>query len=176
MALALCVVGCGQFARTFAKSVRSFGGFPPSQGVDLFFASRDRRRARAYARRFGGLDFYGSYEEAAADPRVEAMYLCTPHHLHMEQAIMAASHGKHILVEKPIARNMAEGRRIVASASAAGVVLMVAENYRFMPVVQKARELVRAGAVGTLRYIQIQAEANYDLFVKTPRQPGARWG
>ena len=89
---------------------------------------------------------------------------------------MAASHGKHILVEKPIARNMAEGRRIVASASAAGVVLMVAENYRFMPVVQKARELVRAGAVGTLRYIQIQAEANYDLFVKTPRQPGARWG
>ena len=112
---------------------------------------------------FDGADFFGSYEEAAADSRVQSLYLCTPHHLHMEHALMAARFSKHILVEKPIARTLEEGERMVAAARDAGVKLMVAENYRFMPVVQKAWELVGQGAIGTLRFIQIQEEAAYAI-------------
>ena len=74
---------------------------------------------------------FGSYEEAAADPRVQAMYICTPHHLHWEQAVMAARAGKHVLVEKPIALTLEEANDIVAEAQRAGVTLMVAENYRY---------------------------------------------
>jgi phthalate 4,5-cis-dihydrodiol dehydrogenase len=79
--------------------------------IERIFASRDVERARAYAETFWGSGVFGSYEAAAADPRVEALYLCTPHHLHREHVALAAQAGKHILVEKPIARTLAEPRR-----------------------------------------------------------------
>ena len=85
MKLALCVVGCGEFARTFAKAME-----PLRSEVDLYFASRQAQRAESYAREFDGIDAFGSYRAAAADPRVAAMYLCTPHHLHLEHTLIAA--------------------------------------------------------------------------------------
>ena len=161
MSLALCVVGCGHFAKTFVKEVRAFPGLGSADQMQLFFASQDRKRARAYCKMFDGEDSFGSYEEAAADPRVQAMYFCTPHHLHMEHALMAARFSKHVLVEKPIARTMEEGQRMVTAARDEGVKLMVAENYRYIPPVQKSGELIRQGAIGTLRFIQIQEESNF---------------
>ena len=161
MPLTLCVCGCGQFARTFVKAVKAFRGFEDGHGIDLFFASRDSKRARAFCNAFGGIDYFGSYEEAVADPRVQAVYFCTPHHLHMEHALMAARASKHILVEKPIARDLDEAASMISAAREAGVKLMVAENYRFMPMVQKARDLVQQGAVGQVRLIQIQEESNF---------------
>ena len=161
MGLGLCVVGCGDFAKTFAKDVRSFSGFGTEGSIDLYFASRDARKAKAYCRRFDGKDSFGSYEAAAADPRVAAMYICTPHHLHLEHTLLAVGRSKHVLVEKPIARTMEEGRAMVRAAANAGVKLMVAENKRCMPVVQKARELIKRGDVGVVRFIQIQEESIY---------------
>ena len=109
--------------------------------LDLFFASRDGARARAYAARFQGCGAFGSYAAAAADPRVEAMYLCTPHHLHQAHVALAAQAGKHILVEKPLARTLAEGRAMIAAAQRAGVTLMVAENARFMAAVRQCNTI-----------------------------------
>ena len=163
--LALCIVGCGSFARTFARSIQEVRG-----EIDLFFASRDAGRAQDYCRRFQGQGWFGSYQSAAADPRVEAMYLCTPHHLHREHAELAARHGKHILLEKPIARTVAEGQEIIRAAAEAkdgskdkpknraGVTLMVAENIRFLAQVRRCKELVESGAIGNLRLIQLQEE------------------
>jgi predicted dehydrogenase len=159
MKLSLCVVGCGEFAQTFVKGIQ-----PLREEINLFFASRDRSRARAYSDMFQGSGAFGSYEEAAADPRVEAMYLCTPHHLHLEHVTMSARAGKHVLVEKPLACSLEEGRRTIAAAQEAGITLMVAENYRFLAAVRKCKELVASGAIGDLRLAQLQEEA--------PFQPG----
>ena len=156
MKLALCIVGCGQFARTFVQGIQ-----PLRDEIDLFFASRDLGRARAYAAMFQGSGAFGSYEAAAADPRVEAMYLCTPHHLHQAHVVIAARAGKHILVEKPIARTLEEGRVIIAEAQRTGVTLMVAENYRFMAVVRQCKELIERDMVGGLRLVQQQEEAPF---------------
>ena len=156
MKLGLCVVGCGHFARTFAQAM-----FSLRDEIDLYFASRDAERAREYAATFQGNDAFGSYEAAAADPRVEAMYICTPHHLHREHVVLAAQAGKHILVEKPIARTLEEARVIIAEAQRAGITLMVAENYRFMSPVQKTKALIDSGAVGDLRLIQLQQEGHF---------------
>src|SRR2546427_7729598 len=112
MKLGLCVVGCGAFARTFAQAMQS-----ARDEIEIFFASRDVERARAYAETFRGSGVFGSYEAAAADPRVEALYLCTPHHLHRAHVVLAAQAGKHILVEKPLARTLAEGRAMIAAPS-----------------------------------------------------------
>ena len=164
MKLSLCVIGCGDFARTFASAL-SGPSSSMKDDLDLYFASRDVERARTYAEEFGGAGFFGSYAEAAADPRVEALYVCTPHHLHLEHAKLAAQSGKHILLEKPIARNLEEARAIVSAADTGGVTLMVAENYRFLPAVIKAKEMIDEGVLGRLRLVQLQEQY--------PFQPGA---
>ncbi len=156
MKLSLCVVGCGGFAKKFAQAMGSL-----RSEVDLYFASRDLQRAETYAKTYDGSGAFGSYEEAAADPRVEAMYICTPHHLHREHTVMAARAGKHILVEKPIARTLEEAHDMVAEARQAGVTFMVAENFRFMSAVRSAKDLVDAGALGSLRMVQLQEEGDW---------------
>jgi predicted dehydrogenase len=92
------------------------------------------------------------------------MYLCTPHYLHQAHVVLAAQAGKHILVEKPIARTLTEGLAIIAAAQRAGVTLMVAENARFMAVVRQCKALIAQGSVGDLRMVQLHEE--------TPFQPG----
>ena len=123
----------------------------------FYFASRDAQKAKDYCEEFGGIDYFGSYEEAAADPRVEALYFVTPHDLHLPNAEMAARHSKHILMEKPIGRTIPEAMGIIEAARDAGIKLMVAENYRFLPTVIKCKELMHDGVIGDTRLVQIQA-------------------
>lgn len=158
MTLSLCVLGCGNYAATFARQLRMSAEPSP---VHLYFASRDRRRAQAYSRRYAGHGALGSYQEAVADPRIDACYVCTPHHLHLEHALLAISHGKHVLVEKPIARTVSDARRMIEAAASAGVLLMVAENARFLPVVRQCRQLMDDGLLGELRLAQLQQEGPF---------------
>ena len=157
MKLRLCVVGCGGFARIFARSMAN-----ARDQVELYFASRNHGRAKSYCAEYGGAGAFGSYEDAAADPRIQALYICTPHHLHLEHARMAADARKHILLEKPIARTIEEAEAIISAAEAAGVKLMVAENYRFLAPVQESKRIIESGALGRVRLIQLQEEYPFD--------------
>ncbi len=150
--LGLAVVGCGRFATFHARAARRLGA-----AVRIAFASRDPARAEAYRRRFGGFAAFGSYEEAAADPRVDALVVCTPHHLHETTARLAAEHGKAILLEKPIARTLPEADAILSAARSAGVVLMVAENAHFVPGFAAARAWLGTGAIGEVRQLTVSA-------------------
>ena len=126
--------------------------------MELYFASRDLDRAKAYLEEFGGAGAFGSYEDAASDPRIDALYICTPHDLHLDHVRLAAKAKKHILLEKPIARTIEEARLIISAADDAGVKLMIAENYRFLAPVQEAKRLIESGALGQVRLIQLQEE------------------
>ena len=153
MRLRLCIVGCGSYARTVLNDIHDLG-----DELELYFASREIEKAKRYCGEFGGAGYFGSYEEAFADPRIDAVYCFTPHHLHLENALAAANGSKHILMEKPIARTLEESTEMIDAARAAGVKLMVAENYRFLPTVEKCKQLLRQGSIGDLRLIQIQDE------------------
>ncbi len=153
MALGLCVLGCGSFAAVFARSMAALAG-----EIDLYFASRNLGRARDYASRFNGADAFGSYKVAVSDSRVEAVYVCTPHHLHREHATLAFRAGKHALVEKPIAGTLADAEAMILEGESAGVTFMVAENYRFLPPVQEAKRLIEQGRVGQVRLIQLHEQ------------------
>ena len=157
MAFGLCVLGCGGFANAFARAMEPLRG-----EIDLFFASRDGARAAAFNERHRGAGAFGSYEAAVSDPRVDAVYVCTPHHRHRAHVELAAAAGKHALVEKPIARTLDEARAIIGAAASAGIVLMVAENYRFLSGVRLSRRLLDGGAIGELRLFQMQEEAPFD--------------
>ena len=153
MSLGLCVLGCGAFARDFARSIAGLRG-----DIDLYFASRDAARAREYADALDGADAFGSYDAAAADPRVDALYVCTPHHLHREHVELAVRHRRHALVEKPIAGSLADADAIVRLADTGGVNVMVAENYRFLPAVVEAKRLIDQGGLGAIRLVQMQEQ------------------
>ena len=153
MNFGLCILGCGSFARTFAAAIQG-----ELDDLDLYFASRDAGRAAVFAAEFRGAGSFGSYESAVADDRVDGVYVCTPHHLHLDHARLAADAGRHILLEKPLARTAEEARAIVAVAADAGITLMVAENYRFMPPVPAAKRMVESGELGALRLIQLQED------------------
>jgi len=153
MPFGLCFVGLGSYAE---KVLDNLGD--SKYELDLYFASRDASKAKAFSDRYGGCGSFGSYEHAASDDRIEGMYFVTPHHLHLVGARLAASHGKHILMEKPIARTVDESHELIKSAKGAGVTLMIAENYHFAPTIVKAREMIAQGLIGNLRLVQVQRE------------------
>ena len=159
MILSLCIVGCGGYARTVLDDIHDM-----TDRFQFFFASRDLEKAERYSRDYGGAGAFGSYEEAAADPRVDALYFFTPHHVHLENLRLAARNAKHVLMEKPIARSVPEASSMVDIARQAGIKLMVAENYRFLPAVAKAKEIMAQGpggnAFGELRIIEMRLEGH----------------
>ena len=154
MRLALCIVGCGGYAKTVLNDI-----YEMTDVLDLYFASRDISKAKEYSEMYGGSGYFGSYEEAIADPRVQAAYFFTPHNVHLENTLLAAKHSKHILMEKPIARTIAESTKMIKVAQDAGVKLMVGENYRFVPAVRRAKEIIDQGNIGEVRVIQAYGES-----------------
>jgi 1,5-anhydro-D-fructose reductase (1,5-anhydro-D-mannitol-forming) len=87
-------------------------------------------------------------DEALADPEVHAVYVATPVFLHAPQTIQSLRAGKHVLCEKPMAMNEAEARSMVKTAEETGRTLGVAYYRRMYPKVQRAKELLDAGAIG----------------------------
>lgn len=116
-------------------------------------ASRSLERAQKAAARYGIPHTYGSYEEMARSTEVDLVYIATPHPFHVEQACLMMRHGKHILCEKPMTVNDAGSEKMIACARENRVFLMEAMWTRFMPATVKARELLEAGTIGTIRHM-----------------------
>jgi predicted dehydrogenase len=137
-------------------------------------ASRSEVAAREAARALGIPVAHGSYEALLADPSIEAIYNPLPNHLHVAWTLAAARAGKHVLSEKPFAMTAEEGRALAAVGGPA----LIAEAFmvRFHPQWLRARELVREGALGTLRAVQVF----FSYFNDDPRnirnQPAAGGG
>ena len=117
-------------------------------------ASRDQARAEAYAREWEIERAYGSYEALLEDPDVEAVYISLPNSMHVEWSIRSLEAGKHVLCEKPFDRRPEEVERAFDAADSAGRLLMEAFMYRHNPQTHQLVDLVRGGAVGTLRVIR----------------------
>src|SRR5919198_662067 len=147
---ALVILGCGWIARRHATAARRLH-------IPAIFASRDLARARAYAREFHGIDAVGTYADALADRRAHAVVVCTPHDRHLADTLAALTAGKHVLVEKPIARTLDEADRMISAARAAGRVLMVAENFHYRPAFRRVQQVLGGGGVGSLRELQLIA-------------------
>jgi len=109
--------------------------------------------ARAAAREYEVPAVYTDYHDLLADENVDAVAVLLPHHLHRDAVVAAAEAGKHILCEKPMAISLAQTDEMIAAADRAGVVLMIAQILRFRPANIKARELIRAGAIGQVRNV-----------------------
>jgi predicted dehydrogenase len=117
-------------------------------------ASRDLALAEVVAAELSIPTAHGSYEALLADPRVDAVYIPLPNHLHAPWTIAAAEAGKHVLCEKPLAMTARDAERMIEAAERAGVELMEAFMYRLHPSWVAVRELVASGRIGRLMSVQ----------------------
>lgn len=117
-------------------------------------ASRERKRAEAYAREHGLERAYGSYEELLADPYLDAVYISLPNSLHVEWAIRALQAGKSVLCEKPLSRREADVAALFATAERTGRLCMEAFMWRHNPQTKQLAGLIADGAIGELRLIR----------------------
>ena len=109
----LGVIGLG---RAFGLMLPTFAG---DRRVSVVAAADTREAARQrFVADFGG-KAYATAEELCADPAIDAVYVATPHQFHAQHALLAARHGKHLLIEKPLALTLADCAAIVAAARAA---------------------------------------------------------
>lgn len=143
------ILGAAKIARSFVEAVA------PSQTVKIAgVASRDAAKAAAFACEYSIAKSYGSYDALLDDPGIDAVYNPLPNSLHAEWSIKAAAAGKHILCEKPLAVSGVEARSMFEAAKRHGVYLVEAYPYLAQPQTIKTRELVRSGAIGTVKLIR----------------------
>jgi predicted dehydrogenase len=130
-------------------------GARESEKVDLIaVASRDRKRAEAYAREWRIERAYGSYDALLDDQDVEAVYISLPNTMHCEWSIRSVEAGKHVLCEKPMSSRAADVEEAFDAAERAGRLLTEAFMFRHNPQTRRLQELVRTGAIGELRVIR----------------------
>lgn len=145
----LGVLGAARIARLFIEAVR------PSRKISVTaLASRDLRRATAFARDTGVTRVHATYDALLADPEIDAVYVPLPNNLHAEWSIRAANAGKHVLCEKPLASSASEARAMFDAAERNGVHLVEAYPYRAQPQTLKLRELLDAAAIGRVQLVQ----------------------
>ena len=149
MRLSWGILGTGSIAHAFAEHL------PRSQTGDLVaVGSRTREGAERFGAHFGIARRHASYDALLNDPAVEAVYISTPHPMHLEWAVRAARAKKHILCEKPIGLNEHQARQIIDAAREHDVFLMEAFMYRCHPQTQKLVELLKHRVIGDVRIIQ----------------------
>ena len=142
---------------------------PPLMPQLVSIAGRDEAAVSAAARRYGFAGHVTDWRELVADERVQLFDNSGPNNLHAEPTIAAAEAGKHVVCEKPLGRDAAESYETWQRVAATGVKHMCAFNYRFVPAVRLAREMIEAGEIGEIRhfrgsYLQEWGDTTDDLW------------
>ena len=158
------IMGTGTIAGLFAADLSLL---PQARLAAVHSRSRDK--ALAFASSFGLATAHDDEAAFLADPAVEAVYIATPNHLHVAQALAVIAAGKPVLIEKPIALKSADVALIAEAAQERGVFAMEALWSRFLPAVRAAREHIAAGRIGPV--LRIRADLSY---AHQP-EPGSRF-
>ncbi|MCL5109963.1 MAG: Gfo/Idh/MocA family oxidoreductase [Chloroflexi bacterium] len=148
------VIGYGFMGRAHSLGYkRQIDAYWPPKVLPRLLAicGRNGERVRAAAQRWGYEGYYTDWRELIADPAVRIVDNCTQPFLHAEPSLAALAAGKHVLCEKPLAPTLAEARQMRDAARQSGKVHMTGLNYRFVPAIRLAYEIVQSGALGELQ-------------------------
>ena len=141
------ILATGGIAHAFTSDLQTAGLDVAAVG------SRSAESAQRFADEFGIPRAHGSYEELAADPDVDIVYIATPHPAHAENAIAMLDAGKHVLVEKPFTLTAAEAAAVRDAARRNGLLAMEAMWTRYLPHMVRVRKLIADGALGEVRTV-----------------------
>jgi len=158
MTIRIGLIGCGKIARHHAAGYRAAADLAR---VVVCCDEWRMDQAQQMADSLGGADAVDRWPTVIGRDDVDAVSICMPHFQHVEIALAAAQAGKHILVEKPMAMNLAESRAIVEAAEQSGSLVMVGQNQRFMPDHRRIKQMIDDGVIG--RVVAVRFDCNQFL-------------
>jgi predicted dehydrogenase len=125
------------------------------KGVEVAaIAARDRRRAQAFAAKYGVATVHDSYSDLVADPSLDAVYIPLPNGLHAAWMLAAIKANKHVLCEKPFTSNAGQAREVADAAEGTDLVVMEAFHYRYHPMVRRMEDVVHSGQLGGIERVE----------------------
>ncbi len=162
-ALRIGMIGIGVGGAEILPAMDSMESIELVAGADLVPATLATFRARYPEART-----YPSARELCEDADVDAVWIATPNRFHAEHAILAAEHGKHIVVEKPMATTLADAARMVEAAERHGVKMLAGHTRAFTTPIRALRRLIESGRYGGLRALNIWSYSDWMLRPRTP--------
>jgi predicted dehydrogenase len=171
------MIGYGFMGRAHSTAYQLVGHLfdLPQQPVLKAVCARDAAKAKEFADKWGYESVETDWRKLLDRKDIDAVDICTPNNLHCEIAIAAAQAGKAILCEKPLAMNTAEGQKMVAAVEKAKVPNMVWYNYRRIPAVSLARQLVEEGRLGKIFHYRANFLQDWTISADLPQGGAGLW-
>lgn len=171
------LIGCGFMGRTHSNAYRKVGNFfdLDYQPVLKAICDSNGEKAAAHAARWGFASIETDYKKLLARDDIDLVDICLPNNLHAEVAIAAAKAGKMIVCEKPLARTGTEALKMVHAIEKAGVPNLVSFNYRRIPAVTLAKQLIDEGRLGKIFHYRAKFLQDWTISPELPQGGDALW-
>lgn len=171
------MIGYGFMGRAHSNAYRQVCQFFPCSYRPVLKAvcARDEAKVRAFAENWGYETIETDWRKLVSRADIDLVDICTPNNLHCEIALEAARHGKMILCEKPLAMNSQEGQQMVEAVEKAGVPNMVWYNYRRVPAVTLAKQLIDEGRLGRIFHYRAVFLQDWTISADLPQGGTALW-
>ena len=171
------MIGYGFMGRAHSNAYRQVSQFfdLPMRPVLKAVCARNFDKVKPFAEQWGYEDVETDWRVLIDRPDIEAIDICTPNNLHAEIALYAADKGKIILCEKPLAMNGAEGLRMTEAVEKAGVANIVWYNYRRVPAVSLAKQLIDEGKLGRIFHYRSKFLQDWTINPELPQGGQGTW-
>jgi predicted dehydrogenase len=171
------LIGCGFMGRTHSNASRRVNNFFDLEYEPVLKAvcDLDEARAKAFAAQWGYESYETDWRKLIARKDIDLVDITLPNNMHREVAIAAAKAGKMILCEKPLARNGPEGLKMVQAIEKAGVPNMVSYNYRRIPAVTLAKQLIDEGILGRIFHYRAKFLQDWTMSKDLPQGGPGLW-
>ena len=171
------LIGYGFMGRTHSNAYRKVVNFfdVPYDPVLQVVCGLVEDEARAFSERWGYQSYTTDWRKVIEDENIDVVDICVPNNLHAEIAIAAAQAGKAICCEKPLALDAAQGEQMVKAVEKAGVANVVSFNYRRVPAVTLAKQLIDDGRLGHIFHYRANFLQDWTISTKVPQGGMATW-
>jgi predicted dehydrogenase len=171
------VIGYGFMGRAHSNAYRKVGNFFPRQHRVVLKAAcgRDRAKTQEFADTWGYESVETDWRKLIERKDIHAIDICTPNNTHKEIALAAAAAGKMILCEKPLSMNTAEGEEMCRAVESAKVANTVWYNYRRVPAVTLAKQLIESGKLGRIFHFRAKFLQDWTISADLPQGGAALW-
>lgn len=171
------LVGCGFMGRTHSNAHRRLNNFfqPGRRSVLKAICDTNAEKAQAFAETWGYERVETDWRKLMQAPDIDLIDICVPNFAHAEIAIAAAQAGKIIICEKPLARSVAEAEPMVEAVEKAGVPNLVMFNYRRVPAISLAKQLIGEGRIGRPYHYRTNFLQDWTISADVPQGGDALW-
>lgn len=152
------ILACGHIAQVMADTLKGM-----KKDVNMYAcASRDIKKAKAFAKKNGFSKYYGSYEELALDDNIDLIYIASPHSHHYEHIKLCLKNGKNVLCEKAFTVNAVQAREVCALAKEKELFLAEAMWTRYQPLVKTLKSLLEEDIIGEISTVSANLYSDID--------------